>query len=858
MKLKKLIALLLAVIMIVTAPVALVSAEGEKSAEEASSGDFNTRYTVDSAFLNTRGSLLEYREVNDDVRCTHGFTATHQYIQINSGGANSTTGFRSLELVMKEGDKLKFDYWYSTELNYDWFNFTAHRRNGDDILSEHISGSTPGADIWFTHTFTAPSTDWYSFTWEYVKDGSTNVGDDCVRISGVYLYEHWDYQRANYMTKPGTGLFEYDFFNNAQHGFTAEYDSNYGNNSSFIRSGNAGEANSISQVKLSARTRACTLKFNYSVDCEEPNGSNYYDYFEVTVDGTSILKAAGNQWNWVPFSHELSAGWHDIVFKYVKDNSVNSGHDCADIANVELVYPSNDAIPRWQEINRLGSASKKVYFNTPNGSAGWGVKDDNASNVRGYSNNRYILNSESYCETMITMQQGETLSFDYVISSQPQSDRWANNLIFDIKNSSGGSVNGGLVVNGWIDRYWHSHTFTAPNTDTYTFTWKYFKDDSSSVGWDYAYIRNVNYSGNYNTSLNLDDVLTTNDSAPIHFVTDMTNGLGFQACAVPGQGKDHAGYGAVSRNKYMENTTATIEGQAGELSAGDYIFFNYLVSSEASYDNLVFKVKKNGSVVHTMTIDGTPEGNHRYYEYNIPSNGNYTFVWEYQKDSSANRGTDSALIYGIALYKYEPTYDLDLINSDETQQQLNFSTGGEYPFECRRESNGTYYAVSTNDGVHSSVSYMQSTASLTANTELEFYYYLSSEQNYDMFKFFVNGQQVYSNSGDAGILLYRWTAPSAGSYTFRWEYVKDNSTNTGDDCVKIMEVKVRSGGSSGTPGDTDGNGTVNMVDAILVLRHAMGITLLSADQQPRADIDGNGSVNMSDAVMILRRSMGIS
>lgn len=58
-------------------------------------------------------------------------------------------------------------------------------------------------------------------------------------------------------------------------------------------------------------------------------------------------------------------------------------------------------------------------------------------------------------------------------------------------------------------------------------------------------------------------------------------------------------------------------------------------------------------------------------------------------------------------------------------------------------------------------------------------------------------------------------------------------------------------------GDVDGSGSVNAADAILALRHAMGIAVLTDEQLARGDVDGNGSVGVSDAVAILRRAMGL-
>ena len=59
------------------------------------------------------------------------------------------------------------------------------------------------------------------------------------------------------------------------------------------------------------------------------------------------------------------------------------------------------------------------------------------------------------------------------------------------------------------------------------------------------------------------------------------------------------------------------------------------------------------------------------------------------------------------------------------------------------------------------------------------------------------------------------------------------------------------------PGDLDMSGTVDISDAILILRHAMGAGELTEMQLVLADIDNSGDVSAADALTVLRRAMGI-
>ena len=59
-------------------------------------------------------------------------------------------------------------------------------------------------------------------------------------------------------------------------------------------------------------------------------------------------------------------------------------------------------------------------------------------------------------------------------------------------------------------------------------------------------------------------------------------------------------------------------------------------------------------------------------------------------------------------------------------------------------------------------------------------------------------------------------------------------------------------------GDADGNGTVNVADALMTLRVAMGLPAASSIDASAADMDGNGSITVADALGILRRAMQLA
>ena len=64
-------------------------------------------------------------------------------------------------------------------------------------------------------------------------------------------------------------------------------------------------------------------------------------------------------------------------------------------------------------------------------------------------------------------------------------------------------------------------------------------------------------------------------------------------------------------------------------------------------------------------------------------------------------------------------------------------------------------------------------------------------------------------------------------------------------------------GSALQAGDVNGDGEIDITDALLTMRHAMGIITLTAEQLERADVNGDNGVDISDALLIMRIAMGM-
>lgn len=75
--------------------------------------------------------------------------------------------------------------------------------------------------------------------------------------------------------------------------------------------------------------------------------------------------------------------------------------------------------------------------------------------------------------------------------------------------------------------------------------------------------------------------------------------------------------------------------------------------------------------------------------------------------------------------------------------------------------------------------------------------------------------------------------------------------------LPLVPAPVPPPATEGLRGDADSNGAVNYQDALLVLRHSIGLETLENKTVMRCDVDGNGVLNYQDALMILRYSIGL-
>ncbi len=125
-------------------------------------------------------------------------------------------------------------------------------------------------------------------------------------------------------------------------------------------------------------------------------------------------------------------------------------------------------------------------------------------------------------------------------------------------------------------------------------------------------------------------------------------------------------------------------------------------------------------------------------------------------------------------------------------------TGGDWTIESG-SYNGTNASRSATI-THSQSTSMTVTLNCPAAGSVSFWKKVSSEQNYDFLKFYINNQMRNQWSGTSDIWSQIVYDVQPGLNTFTWEYAKDSYSSAGSDCAWIDDIIFPStGGVAGAP-----------------------------------------------------------
>jgi len=207
-------------------------------------------------------------------------------------------------------------------------------------------------------------------------------------------------------------------------------------------------------------------------------------------------------------------------------------------------------------------------------------------------------------------------------------------------------------------------------------------------------------------------------------------------------------------------------------------------------------------VINNVTHVATPE---QTYFTALPPGAQVNMIYTVTFSSQIPAGTVATMNVMLFSGQYSSTHlysmNLGIVIENFDAGFDNFPwqfTGGNWTTE-NTSYNNTNCARSATI-THNQTTSMSITMDVPATGTISFWKKVSSEQNYDYLRFYINGVLKNQWSGTTDV----WSQVSydvfAGTNIFKWEYYKDSVVSSGDDCAWIDDVIFpTTGGTSGTP-----------------------------------------------------------
>lgn len=179
----------------------------------------------------------------------------------------------------------------------------------------------------------------------------------------------------------------------------------------------------------------------------------------------------------------------------------------------------------------------------------------------------------------------------------------------------------------------------------------------------------------------------------------------------------------------------------------------------------------------------------------IAASGSTNLSFSVSIGSGVTIGTLASLVFNATAGSYTAnkteSASIGLILEDFETGNFNaypWTMGGTLPWTVT--NTGAYagtYAAKSGAITHSQSSTMETTRVLTASGTLSFWYKVSSEGSYDFLKFYIDGTQQASWSGEVGWTQATYTL-AAGTRVLKWEYMKDGSVDSGSNCAWVDNI----------------------------------------------------------------------
>lgn len=366
---------------------------------------------------------------------------------IRSGAIShsQTTSLSTNAIVLFEGDMFSTIVSSSCEKNYDMLHVYVTEISASNPTEQH-QGSFSGisSPVWSnSFGWSAPHDGVYTFRFEYTKDSSVSSGDDCVYIKSA----QFDRPDPIHALAPGYESYFALGTSTADYTFVPAYYSD----EFILESNNKGVPVNAEITINSYLTTGDGVALWYYVSCE-----NVYDYFEIKVDGSTMLEETGST-GWKDFSYTAdTTGLHEFKFIYHKDESVNGGEDCVRLMQMRFVQDQLDIALR-EEGSQLrftrGSGAELLEL----------IEGEDRYYAR-------LTEEDSYANVShVTYINGfEYITFDYRVTGDAK-------LTFIAWDG---------VENEFTDDYsdaWHTYYYRIPSSDEGYFAWEFETGASGTV-----------------------------------------------------------------------------------------------------------------------------------------------------------------------------------------------------------------------------------------------------------------------------------------------------------------------------------------------------------------------------------------
>ena len=339
-----------------------------------------------------------------------------------------------------------------------------------------------------------------------------------------------------------------------------------------------------------------------------------------------------------------------------------------------------------------------------------------------------------------------------------------------------------------------------------------FNDENIVLNWNAVVDRtyrmyNVYRDGEFIGHTNVNNIgNTTYTDGPLPYNMD---GYNYYVTAVYDEGESApsntvnvkvSGYGDVNGHVYEQDGTTGIANatvtMVGQDEFGVSHTYNFQTNADGYYTGHIYagaaydgQAAKEGYQTANAPVQGEPivvnyNETASPYDYILDENFDpvCSVIAEYYPDSLDPQSPFVKVYWGCGLPGEEIVEPFETGDFSMFDWQLDNS----YPWSITTNNpyEGTYCMVSGGAGIPSVVSNMTVTVNIPADGVMSYFGKISCESNWDYGYFYIDGVQKAQYTGTSN-----WAEKSfditAGDHTFMWQYTKDASVNSNDDCFYV-------------------------------------------------------------------------